>query len=179
MVITRLTTPLQIDSVSVECSNGIIGMSQCPGRIAVNAIEGSRDRDLDADLKEICDWGASALVTLMEKEEMEWLGVADLPDKAIQIGLEHYHLPIMDMDIPDEQFEYRWKTAGESLRKLLLSDQSIVIHCLAGLGRTGTVAARLLVELGAEPETAIRQIRMARPGTIQTIMQEAYLRRIK
>jgi ADP-ribosyl-[dinitrogen reductase] hydrolase len=50
-----------------------------------------------------------------------------------------------------------------------------VIHCLGGLGRTGTIAGRLLVELGSDPETAILQVRRARPGTIQSIMQECYV----
>jgi len=151
-------------------------MTLCPGKKEMNAISGDWDRDLDTDLGAICDWGASALVSLMEEEEMECYGVADLPEKATQRGLLYYRLPIRDMDIPDAQFEQRWQTAGEKLRSLLLSDNSIVIHCLGGLGRTGTVAARLLVELGCDAETAIQQIRTARPGTIQTIMQETYVR---
>lgn len=166
----NLNGPLWIDSVVAGDCNGMIGMVHCPG---------SRGGDLDTDLKAIRDWGASALVSLMEKDEMEWFGVADLPDKAVQLGLLHYHLPIRDMDVPDLYFEENWKTAGDNLRNHLLSGESIVIHCLAGLGRTGTIAARLLIELGADPKTAVQQIRKARPGTIQSMVQEVYVRRSK
>jgi hypothetical protein len=41
------------------------------------------------------------------------------------------------------------------------------------------VAARLLVELGVEPEQAIANVRAARAGAIQVPEQEAYLRRLR
>lgn len=176
MKLTSYKSPLWIDPVRLNHCNGVIGMTLCPGKKEANAIAGDWDRDLDIDLKKIRDWGASALVSLMEKEEMAWYGVADLPGKAIQLGLDHYHLPIVDFDIPDKSFEEHWQTAGANLRNYLLCGNSIVIHCLGGLGRTGTIAARLLVELGADPETAIRRVRQARPGTIQSLMQETYVR---
>ena len=179
MVLTSYKNPLRIDPVSPDHCDGIIGMTLCPGKKEANAIAGDWDRDLELDLRMISDWGASALVSLMEKEEMAWYGVAELPEKATRLGLDHYHLPIVDFDIPDDSFEEQWQTAGAQLRDYLLSGKSIVIHCLGGLGRTGTVAGRLLVELGTDPETAIRRIRTARPGTIQSIMQERYVRNCK
>jgi ADP-ribosyl-[dinitrogen reductase] hydrolase len=152
-------------------------MTLCPGKKEANAISGDWDRDLDTDLQVISDWGASILVSLMEKDEMAWYGVADLPEKAMRMGLLHYHLPIIDMDIPGESFEESWQTVGERLRQSLMAGEYIVIHCLGGLGRTGTIAGRLLVELGVDPDHAIRRIRKARHGTIQTVMQETYVRR--
>ena len=179
MTSTSPPSPLRIDAVTLDNCSGIIGMTCCPGRNAANAFGGDWDRDLDIDLEEIRRWGASALVSLMEREELAWYGVADLPEKAIQIGLRHFHLPIVDMDVPDKDFEKGWLTSGEVLRNMLLSGKAVAIHCLAGLGRTGTVAARLLIEMGVDHETAIHRIRTARPGTIQTLMQELYVRRCK
>jgi ADP-ribosyl-[dinitrogen reductase] hydrolase len=172
-MIDRMTL-LPIDFVTPENCNGVIGMTFCPGRKASFAI--GLDRDLESDLQVIRDWGAGTLVSLMEKDEMEFYGVAGIPAIATQLGMEYLHLPIVDMDIPDHHFERRWETAGEKLRSILLSGGSIVIHCLGGYGRTGTIAGRLLVELGTDPETAIQRIRQARPGTIQTLQQEMYVR---
>jgi ADP-ribosylglycohydrolase len=42
--------------------------------------------------------------------------------------------------------------------------------------RTGTVAGRLLVEFGDQPESAIKKVRDARPGAIETAAQERYVR---
>lgn len=179
MADSRFSSPLRIDPVIPDNCSGLIGMVICPGRKVSFAMGDDWDRDLDNDLQAIRDWGASALVSLMEKDEMEFYGVGALPEKTVRLGMSHYHLPIRDMDVPRKSFERQWRTSGVELRDRLLSGQSIVIHCLGGLGRTGTITGRLLVELGSDPETAIRRVRGARAGTIQTIMQEAYVRNCK
>ncbi len=70
----------------------------------------------------------------------------------------------------------RGRPPGPELRRRLAEGARVLIHCRAGLGRTGTVAARLLVEHGLEPEAAILRVRQSRPGAIETAGQEAYVR---
>ena len=48
----------------------------------------------------------------------------------------------------------------------------MVFHCRGELGRSGMIAARLLVELGWAPDKAIAAIRHVRPGAIETRSQE-------
>jgi ADP-ribosyl-[dinitrogen reductase] hydrolase len=81
------------------------------------------------------------------------------------------------MGVPDQRFEDRWRREGATIREALERGEHVVLHCLAGLGRTGTIAARLLVEFGMEPEAAILRVRDARPGSIQTRKQEKYVLR--
>jgi ADP-ribosyl-[dinitrogen reductase] hydrolase len=86
-----------------------------------------------------------------------------------------FHLPIVDVSVPDEWFEEKWVTAGEELRSILRGGSDVLVHCRGGLGRAGTIAARLLIELGMEPETAIARVRSVRPGAIETRAQEEYV----
>ncbi len=79
----------------------------------------------------------------------------------------------------DERFEDQWTYSGTRLRDLLVKGEKIVIHCLGGLGRTGTIAGRLLVEFGASPNEAIRVVRSARIGTIETRKQEEHVKNCK
>ena len=51
----------------------------------------------------------------------------------------------------------------------------MLVHCAAGLGRTGMLAAMLLTELGVSPTDAIRRVRAARPGAIETEAQAAFV----
>jgi ADP-ribosyl-[dinitrogen reductase] hydrolase len=55
------------------------------------------------------------------------------------------------------------------------SNKAIVVRCRGGLGRAGTIAARLLVELGVEPREAIGRFRQARHGAVETERQEHYV----
>jgi ADP-ribosyl-[dinitrogen reductase] hydrolase len=114
-------------------------------------------------------------VSLIEDHEFELLGVQSLPEQVEALGLRWWHLPIRDMGTPDERFETRWREAGHELRRLLGEGLSIAVHCRSGLGRTGMIAARLLVELGSEPGAAIARVREVRPAAIETRDQEAYV----
>ena len=153
-------------------------MTACPGKdeyAGLGIPPGPWKRDLDLDLQVIHGWGARALVSLIEGHEFDLLGVPDLPTKVRSLGINWFHLPIVDLDIPDWRFEEKWEKAGRKLTSILASGGRIVLHCRAGLGRTGTIAARLLVEFGITPREAIARVRQARPGAIQTLEQEKYV----
>jgi protein-tyrosine phosphatase len=176
---TSVTSPLRIDTVLVPPTGGQIGMTICPGKKDQGIISGPWDRDLDLDLQVIQNWQAKALVTLIEDFEFKLLSVPELAEKTKSIGIRWLHLPIVDVGVPDMVFEEKWETAGKELRLILRNGGRIVLHCRGGLGRTGLVAARLLVEFGMDQQEAIRRVRAARPGAIQTREQENYVRRIK
>jgi len=155
---------------------GWLGLTFCPGKHEPHAQTGAWDRDLDTDLRALRDWGASAVVTLMEAHELQLLRVPDLGDRISQADLHWWHLPIVDAGVPDARFEHAWNRAGEDLRRRLVAGEGIVVHCRGGLGRIGVVAARLLVEFGEAPETAVFRVRRARVGTIENRLQEEYVR---
>ena len=172
---TSQSHPLQIDTLG-PVGRGRLGLTFCPGKHDLNAQTGAWGRDLDTDLRALRDWGASTVVTLMEMHELELLRVPDLGERVSRIGLHWWHLPIADAGVPDARFEQAWNRAGEDLRRRLAAGEGIIIHCRGGLGRTGIVAARLLVEFGEAPESALFRVRRARAGTVENRLQEEYLR---
>lgn len=175
-----IISPLRIDAVAVPGAGGLIGMTICPGKDEYAGLRysaGQWKRDMDLDLQVVRDWQAQALVTLIENFEFELLSVPELPEKAREFGIRWLHLPIVDVWVPDKAFEEEWERAGEELRRILRDGGRIVLQCRGGLGRTGLVAARLLIEFGMAPQEAIRRVRAARPGAIQTREQEEYVRR--
>ena len=139
-------------------------------------MSGAWDRDLVLDLDAISDWGAAAVVTLLEpKELMLLVGVEGLGQEVSRRNMLWFHLPIVDVSIPSGKFEQTWDVAGEELRSILRRDLDVLVHCRGGLGRAGTIAARLLVELDMEPKKAIASVRAARPGAIETSDQEKFV----
>jgi ADP-ribosyl-[dinitrogen reductase] hydrolase len=94
--------------------------------------------------------------------------------------MEWWHLPIPDVSTPGPDFEVGWKVVGEAIRDRLRMEFDVLIHCKGGLGRAGTVAARLLVEMGEDPNTAIRKVRHARSKcAIETTGQERHVGQCK
>lgn len=173
---TSRTHPLRIDDVDIPGVPGTIGITLCPGKVQRDAISGSWKRDLRVDMQVVKSWGATAWLNLLTATEMLDLKVEDLEVAVKGSGIRYNGLPIEDGDVPDATFEKMWKTAGAQLRAELLRGGKILIHCKGGLGRSGMVAARLIVELGAAtPEDAIRQVRASRPGAIETHAQEKHV----
>jgi ADP-ribosyl-[dinitrogen reductase] hydrolase len=174
---TSKSHPLRIDSVAVGNAGARIGLTFCPGKKQTDAQSGVWDRSLDDDMTAIKAFGAAALVTLMPDTELESLLVPPdkIRSKASELGVEWYQLPIPDAGVPDKNFERLWVEAGSRLRALLKDGHNIVIHCKGGLGRTGTIAARLLVEFGVNPKAAIGSVRKARRGAIENSSQEDYV----
>src|SRR4029434_10448408 len=147
---TSAPAPLGIDEVAAPPSGaGRIGMTFCPGKRQRGAATGDWERDLAADLARIGDWGAADVATRIEPHELGRYGVPGLGEAVEALGMEWHHLPIPDVGVPDSLFEARWVYAGHLLRAPLLSGRRVLLHCRGGLGRTGTIAARLLAELGA------------------------------
>ncbi|MCK8515000.1 dual specificity protein phosphatase family protein [Methylonatrum kenyense] len=168
-------SPLRIHGVETA-EGGIIGMTLCPGKIG----RGRRcywRRDLAADLAVIADWGAERIITLMEDHELLTFQVSDIGYRTERhLGPDAWlHLPIVDMDIPDQRFEQGWSDCRKGIHQVLERGGRILVHCLGGLGRTGTVAARILVETGVMPNDAIHRVRSARPGAIERETQAHYV----
>lgn len=171
---TSENNPLRIDSVKLPREMGEIGMTICPGKIC-HGMSGNHHRNLAADMEAIRGWGAEILVSLMEEHEYFKVGVGDM-GAVVPKGIKHFKLPIRDVDVPDVRWERDWEKHGPQIRAVLHRGGKVCIHCMGGLGRTGLVTARILVEFGFSPEEAIQAVRIARPGTIETNAQEQYVR---
>lgn len=128
------------------------------------------------DLAVINDWGAAAVVTAMEDHEFDLLGIPQFPSVMGSQPFKWFHLLIRDSDVPDQRFETAWPSVQRVLIETLKEGRDIVVHCRGGLGRTGVVVAKLLVEIGVSPDQAIIMVRSARPGAIETWAQEQYVR---
>ncbi len=175
---TSLTHPLEIFAVAAGA--GAVGMAMCPGKRQPYAATGPWARDLDIDMDAIAAFGPSIMITLMEGHELATAVPAEDLDRAAQArGIRWLHLPIVDFGVPDAAFERTWLSAGELVRGALRSGEKVVVHCRGGRGRSGLLAARLLVELGLQPEAAIAAVRKANPLAIETSIQEEHVRGCK
>lgn len=177
-VLDSHNSPLQLGQLPVGPHLGIVGFTLCPGKKQGHSVSGVWQRDMDIDLDLIQRWGAAAVLTLMPLDELRAVQADGIGEACEARSMEWYHLPITDVDVPDAAFEAAWCYTGLRLRHHLRLGHKVLVHCRGGLGRSGTIAARLLVELGWSPPDAIAAVRAERSGAIETSAQERYVCRL-
>lgn len=155
-----------------------LGLSICPGKKDPHAHSGPCARDLNGDIAAIKAWGASMVVSLLEPFELRLLHVENLGEAVKAARMEWRHWPVIDQSplaVRGKRGQDPWPDQCSEFLHRLERGEKIFVHCRGDLGRTGTLAARLLIENGLEPAEAIIQVRVARPGAIETMAQEEYL----
>lgn len=130
-------TPIQLHA-------GQLGLCACPGGMRAFLGRPRPEPGIDA----LARWPARAVVSLMESREFEVLGLEQLPGQFRERFPLWLHLPIRDGDTPGPDWMERWKIARLVIAALLAEGHNVALHCLAGVGRTGTVAAMCLVDAG-------------------------------
>lgn len=111
-----------------------------PLQIAIvqpGAMSGSWNRDLGLDLDAIADWGAVAVVTLVEDHELSTLKVTDLGKQVRARHMDWFHLPTPDFSVPDAMFEQHRAGVAPDLMHRLRSGFDVLVHRKGGLGRAG------------------------------------------
>ena len=83
--------------------------------------------------------------------------------------MAYLHLPVENFEAPELR---QIKRFVEFCDENIDSSRAVMVHCLAGLGRTGTMLACYLVSEGMAPDVAIDYVREYRPGSIETAEQE-------
>lgn len=129
--------------------------------------------DIVKDLKALSK--NALIICLLEKAEMEdYYRRISLLDIYRRLGAEVISFPIEDMWIPEDldSFVNLIKTIHKSL-----ATKNVVIHCAAGMGRTGMVTAALFIKaLHMETNEAIQKVRSLRPGAVESKEQVRFLR---
>lgn len=117
-------------------------------------------QDEEVDVSALADLGITRLLCLEEVPQ----AVAACARHEIEVE----HRPIPDMTAPSVAY---MRDICAWIDAQLAAEQRVAVHCLAGLGRTGTVLASYLVWRGMPPLEAIDLIRVRRPRSIQTEAQ--------
>ena len=125
---------------------------------------------IPTSIKEI-DWvieqGVKSIVTIREEP---------LDDDWIK-NVNYLHVMSNDMGVPE--FD-DLTNAVDFIHKRLNEKEPVMVHCLAGLGRTGTILASYLVKYeNMSADEAIEKVREIRPGSIQSYPQEEMIFRFE
>lgn len=95
-------------------------------------------------------------------------------------GVSSVHVQMFDHAPPSQESLAK---AVKHLRSEIEKGNAVLVHCLAGQGRTGSVVAAYLIEFeGREPTETISKLRKERPGSVEASQESSvheYARRLK
>ena len=115
----------------------------------------------------IIEQGVKSIVTIREEP---------LADNWIK-DVNYLHVMSYDMAVP----EFNDLThAVDFIHRRITNKEPVLVHCLAGMGRTGVVLACYLVKYqNMSADEATQKIREERPGSIQSYPQEEIIFRFE
>jgi len=115
---------------------------------------------LEDDLASWRRAGIGTVLSLLTPEEAQDLDLNREAGAARAQGMTFHSLPISDRGVPSSETEVA--AALETIDANLASGKNVVIHCRQGIGRSGMMAACLLVAKGLGPKRAVDVVSSAR-----------------
>ena len=104
--------------------------------------------------------GIKSIVTVREEPlDVEWVK-----------DVNYLHIMSNDMGVPEFN---DLGHAVDFIHRRITNNEPVMVHCLAGLGRTGTILASYLIKYqNMSADEAMEKVREQRPGSIQSYPQE-------
>lgn len=164
--------PLQVDWLKLGAAPllhtaGRVAISVCPGRPEMG-------QGLEADVARLQALHIEVVLSLAEEAERSLYGAAGLGAALSAAGIRHLEYPLIDGLPPGDLGEAR--SVCMQILGQLGEGHNVLIHCIGGWGRSGTLAAALLCHEGHSPRRAIELVRRARsPRCIETMAQEVFV----
>lgn len=127
--------------------------------------------ELESEIEALQLNGVDILVSLLMPEEEPLLNVESEAALCQQKGLRFISFPIPDFDIPTSFQEVNQLV--DQLQDALLAGRKVVIHCRGGIGRSGMVAACLLIKQGISVSDSLAALRTARRCAVPATRAQA------
>ena len=151
--------------------NQSFGVSNCPGKHQNSLL---KKLSLKNDLNSIWNQEINCIVSLITKDELKKLDINDFDKTITEYGFEHYSVEIQDLGIPSTNQLGTFKILTKNIIVAIKTEKKVLIHCSAGLGRSGLFAGILVKEM-TNINHPIEYIRKFRKGAIETKEQEEFI----
>ncbi|MDQ3512335.1 MAG: dual specificity protein phosphatase family protein [Chloroflexota bacterium] len=145
--------------------DGVLAGSRLPGARRRGSGYSTDTDHVEEDLAVLREQGIGAILSLTE---------TPLEARALsRAGIDAVHIPIPDMTAPSGD---QIRLALAYIDRHVAERRPVVVHCLVGQGRTGTILAAYLIRAGATTDEALVRVRSVCPNAVENDAQVAALR---
>ena len=137
-----------------------------------------RGRDwLEDEIKRIKLKGADYIISLLEREEINNLGLEKEGEYCEKYGMNYINFPIEDVNTPVD--ENKFLELVEDLSKKLNEGKKLIIHCRMGIGRSSILASGILIKQGVNVRDVFEILSKHRELKVpDTVEQEEWVSKI-
>jgi protein-tyrosine phosphatase len=129
---------------------------------------------LAIDLAAYKKHGVDVLVSMQPVPEAERMGLLEEGAVATDLGIEFLRFAVLDHDVPEDREAA--VVFADLLRARLEANKGVLIHCYAGIGRSGLMAVLTMMRAGFGFEDASERVSLARGILVpETIEQRRWL----
>ncbi len=153
----------------------MLGDTPEQGTLVLMPCPGTKDVGLQESIEQLKQQGVTTIVTALDQQEMAKHGMSNLPDVVEAEGLHWLHAPIEDDQAPDALFLKKWQHLSPVIHATLNKGEKVALHCMGGSGRTGLLAAHILLEKDWPLAEVISKVQALRPGAFTKPVQVAYV----
>ncbi|WP_454442781.1 cyclin-dependent kinase inhibitor 3 family protein [Vibrio bathopelagicus] len=150
----------------LDLDTGALVLTPCPG---------TKGADLDVSLTQLKEQGVEAIVTALDDHELASKDVAALGEKTRALGMQWFQIEIEDDCAPGADFAMKWQAASPALHQVVDNGGKVAMHCMGGSGRTGLLAAHLLLEKSWDLSKIVQEVQSLRPGAFTKPIQVEYI----
>ncbi|PMG61397.1 phosphatase [Vibrio splendidus] len=150
----------------LDLEQGALVLTPCPG---------TKEATLDASLAQLKEQGVEAIVTALDDHELASKDVAALGEKTRALGMQWFQIEIEDDCAPGADFATKWQAASPALHQVVDNGGKVAMHCMGGSGRTGLLAAHLLLEKSWDMSKIVQEVQALRPGAFTKPIQVEYI----
>lgn len=153
----------------LDVEQGALILTPCPG---------TKEASLQESLEQLKAQGVQAVVTALDDHELAEKNVAQLGSLTQELGMQWFQIEIEDDCAPDASFAAKWQAASPALQAIVDQGGKVAMHCMGGSGRTGLLAAHLLLERDWVLADIVSQVQGLRPGAFTKPVQLEYIEQV-
>ncbi len=142
-----------------------------PGRLAI-VLRPRGEDTLNDDMRAFQTAGIDTVVSLLQPDEADHLGLKHEERAANDEGMEFVGYPVMDLGVPGARNEFI--AVLRSLEERLKLGKNVGVHCRMSIGRAGITSTALLVLGGLRAEEAMRRASAARGVEVPETQGQRY-----